>query len=248
MTSRRIFVVPDLQVPYHDARFVGAMAQAISDLKEKGDRVLTIGDEMDMQTISRWSAGTPTEYEKSIGRDRDTTVQVLRDLQVTDTLRSNHTDRLYTQIMRRSPGLLGLPELELENFLRLPELGITFHRKGWRLADGWIALHGDEAGLSQIAGTTSGNLTKKTGLSVINGHTHRLGMQPHTFSIDGQITRTLFGIEVGHAMDIRKALYAKTHNWQQGWCVLHITGKTVIPELMPVVNRRFRIMGKEYSW
>lgn len=244
----RIYVVPDLQVPFQDQRFVDTMAQAIADTKHADDRVLTIGDEMDMQTISRWSSGTPTEYEKSIGRDRDATVQVLRDLQVTDCLRSNHTDRLYTQVMRRSPGLLGLPELELQNFLRLPELGITFHKKGWRFADGWVALHGDEAGLSQIAGTTSGNLTKKTGLSTICGHTHRLGMQPHTHSIDGQVTRTLFGIEVGHAMDIKKALYAKTHNWQQGWCVLHINGKTVVPELMPVVNRRFRLMGVEYAW
>lgn len=246
--SHRIFVVPDLQVPYHDVRFVAAMAQAIADLRDEGDRVLTIGDEMDMQTISRWSAGTPTEYERSIARDRDATVQVLTDLGATDCLRSNHTDRLFNTVMRRAPGLLGLPELDLENFLRLPELGITLHRKGWKFADGWVALHGDEAGLSQIAGTTSGNLTKKTGLSTICGHTHRLGMQPHTFSIDGAVTRTLFGIEVGHAMDIRKALYAKTHNWQQGWCVLHIEGKTVIPELIPVVNRRFRVMGVEYAW
>jgi hypothetical protein len=244
----KMFVVPDLQVPFEDRAFVDAMCRAIDYFKQDGDRVLTIGDEMDMQTISRWSDGTPTSYERSIGRDRDRTVEVLRDLQVTDTLRSNHTDRLFNTVMRKAPGLMGLPELELEQFMRLPELGITFHKEGYRFAEGWAAFHGDESGLSQIAGQTARTLSAKTGLSVVIGHTHRLGMQPVTYSANGKVTRTLFGIEVGNAMDMRKALYAKTHNWLQGWAVMHIDGRTVVPELIPVVNRRFIVMGKEFSW
>ena len=108
----RAWIISDLQVPYHDRKAVDAVAQSISDLKGPNDIVLTIGDEMDMQTISRWSQGTALEWERSIGKDRDATVQVLRDLQVQHVIRSNHTDRLYNQIMRRLPGLLGLPEIE----------------------------------------------------------------------------------------------------------------------------------------
>ena len=245
---RRVWVVSDLQVPFHDARAVDALAQCIADLKQPDDIVLTIGDEMDFQTVSRWSAGTPLEYERSIGRDRDTTVQVLRDLQVQACIRSNHTDRLYHQVMRRLPGLLGLPELELQNFLRLPELGITFHNEAFRVAPGWVAMHGDEAGVSQVAGQTAAGLCKKVGMSVVCGHTHRMGLQPYTTSVNGRVTRTLWGFEVGHLMDMRKAKYAKTHNWQQGFGLLYVDGNTVTPHPVPITNRSFVVEGEQWSW
>lgn len=244
----RVWAISDLQVPYHDRRAVDAVAQAITDLKGDDDIVLTIGDEMDMQTISRWSQGTALEWERSIGRDRDATVQVLRDLQVQHVLRSNHTDRLFNSLMKRLPGMLGLPELELENFLRLPELGIVFHREAFHVAPGWVAMHGDEAGLSQIAGQTAQGLSKKVGLSVVCGHTHRLGLQPYTQSVNGRTTRTLYGFEVGNLMDMGKAKYAKTHNWQQGFGLLYVDGNRVYPQPIPIVGKSFVIEGVCYSW
>jgi len=244
----RAWIISDLQVPYHDRKAVDAVAQAISDLKGPNDIVLTIGDEMDMQTISRWSQGTALEWERSIGKDRDATVQVLRDLQVQHVIRSNHTDRLYNQIMRRLPGLLGLPEIELKNFLRLPELGITFHEDAFPFASGWVAMHGDEAGVSQIAGQTAQGLSKKVGLSVACGHTHRLGLQPYTQSVNGRATRVLYGFEVGNLMDMRKAKYAKTHNWQQGFGLVYIDGSRVTPCPVPIEKKSFIVEGEQYSW
>ena len=244
----RAWIISDLQVPYHDRKAVDAVAQAITDMKAANDIVVTIGDEMDMQTISRWSQGTALEWERSIGKDRDATVQVLRDLQVQHVIRSNHTDRLYNQIMRRLPGLLGLPEIELQNFLRLPELGITFHEDAFAFAPGWVAMHGDEAGVSQIAGQTAQGLSKKVGLSVVCGHTHRLGLQPYTQSVNGKATRVLYGFEVGNLMDMRKAKYAKTHNWQQGFGLLYIDGTRVTPCPVPIEKKSFIIEGEQYSW
>jgi hypothetical protein len=245
---RRIFVISDLQVPFHCKRSVEAVASMISDLKGPDDTVLTIGDEMDFQTISRWSQGTALEWERSIGKDRDATVQVLKDLQVEHVIRSNHTDRLYNQIMRRLPGLLGLPEIELKNFLRLPELGITFHEEAFPVAPGWVAMHGDEAGVSQVAGQTAQGLSKKVGLSVVCGHTHRLGLQPYTQSVNGKTTRTLYGFEVGNLMDMGKAKYAKTHNWQAGFGLLYVDGPRVTPVPIPIEKKSFVVEGVQYKW
>ena len=242
------FVIPDLQVPYHDQRFVDAMAQCIEDHRGQMRSVITIGDEQDFQTISRWAQGTALEWEKSIGKDRDTTVQILKDLQVTDCIRSNHVDRLWQQTAHRMPGLIGLPELEIENFWRLDEVGAAFHKKGYRFAPGWIALHGDEGGTSQNAGQTARQLAQKTGLSVICGHTHRFGMQPVTQSIHGKVTRVLYGVETGHAMQLTKAGYTKTHNWQQGWVAFMHDGNVTHPILMPVTNKSFTFLGKVYKW
>jgi hypothetical protein len=83
--------VSDLQIPFHDRVAVRNVAQFIT--KFKPHEVVTIGDEIDFNTISKWSEGTPESYEQTLGDDRDEAVQVLYDLQVTTSIRSNHTDR-----------------------------------------------------------------------------------------------------------------------------------------------------------
>lgn len=247
---RRIYVISDLQVPYHDRKAVDAVAQCIEDTKTKDDMVVSVGDEQDFQTISKYAQGTELEWERSIGRDRDLTYQVLKDLQIQHMSRSNHCDRLWISITRRLPGLLGAPELELENFLRLPELGITYHKKAFKMAPNTLLMHGDEAGVVQVAGSTSAGLVRRTGMNVVCGHTHRQGYQPITFAINGNLTRTLWGMEVGNLVDMRSPgmQYTKTHNWQQGWAVLYVDGQTVIPQPIPITNKSFVFEGVQYSW
>jgi hypothetical protein len=246
---RRVWIISDLQAPLHDRAAVSAVAQAISDLKGPDDVVATAGDEMDFTQIGRWSAQTPLEWSRTIGKDRDTTVQVLKDLQVNVCVRSNHTDRLYNSLMKRLPGLIGLPELELENFLRLPELGIHFSKAAYPIAPGWNLLHGDEAGVSQVAGQTAAGLVKKVGTSVVCGHTHRLGLQPYTTSVNGKVTRTLYGFEVGNLMALSAAKYTRgIANWQQGFGLLYVDGPRVTPVPIPIEKKSFVVEGVQYKW
>jgi hypothetical protein len=246
---RRVWIISDLQVPFHDRKAVDAVAQCIADMKGPDDLVATAGDEMDFQTISRWSQGTALEWERSIGKDRDATVQVLKDLQVQVCVRSNHTDRLFHGLMKRMPGLIGLPELELENFLRLGELGIHFSKAAYPIAPGWNLLHGDEAGVSQVAGQTAAGLVKKVGTSVACGHTHRLGLVPYTTSVNGRVTRTLFGFEVGNLMSLEAAKYTKgIANWQQGFGLLYVDGPRVTPVPIPIEKKSFVVEGVQYKW
>ena len=93
---KKIVIISDLQVPYHDVEATNAVAKFIKAYQP--DTVASCGDEMDMQTISKWSKGTELEYERSIGRDRDMTRQVLYDLTIEHMVRSNHTDRLLIQL------------------------------------------------------------------------------------------------------------------------------------------------------
>lgn len=242
-----IVIVPDLQVPYHHKPSINALAKFIKAVKPT---VVSAGDEMDMQTISRWSKGTPLEYERSIGRDRDETVRVLEQLQVKHIIRSNHTDRLFNTVMMRAPGLLGLPELNLTSFLRMDELGITYHKKPFALAPDWLLMHGDEGNVSQNAGSTALNLAKRTGKSVVCGHTHRAGLIHYTESYSGKPNRVLWGLEVGNMMDMRKASYLKAGmgNWQKAFGLLQVDGKQVVPSLVPVQeNGSFYALGKRWS-
>ena len=120
-----IVAISDLQCPYQDQRAVDAVADWIEEIKP--DEVLNVGDAIDLPQISRWTKGTEGEFTRDIGKHRDITVSVLKQLGTTGMVRSNHTDRILIALRTRLPGLLGLPELELENFLRLPELGVEYY-------------------------------------------------------------------------------------------------------------------------
>lgn len=241
-------IVPDLQVPFHDQRAVDALAKFIKAVKPHS--VASAGDEMDMQTISKWAQGTELEYQRSIGKDRDQTVRILEQLQVQHVIRSNHTDRLFNTIHLRAPGLLGLDELMLENFLRFNELGITYHRKPYQIAPNWLLMHGDEGNISQTAGQTALNLAKKTGQSIVCGHTHRAGLMHHNTGVSGKTTSSVWGMEVGNLMQATKASYLKggINNWQQAFGMLWTDGNKVTPQLVPIhKDGSFQALGKTWN-
>ena len=170
---KRIVVISDLQVPFHDERAVRNVAGFIR--RWRPDDVLCVGDELDFQTISRWSSGRD-EWSGTIGADRQRAQSVLFELGVTHIVRSNHTDRLYKALASRLPGLIGLPELEYENFMDFKTLGIKFHRKPYEITSDWIMVHGDEQAINHNAGLTALGAARRHGKSVVCGHTHRLGV------------------------------------------------------------------------
>lgn len=244
---KKIVVISDLQVPYHDERAVRNVASFIRRFKP--DQVITIGDEIDLPQISRWTEGTPGWFEQSLGADRDATVEILWDLQVTDMIRSNHTDRLYNVIMKKIPAFLALPELKFEKFMKLDELGIKFHRKPLEFAPDWIAIHGDEGSVKPTPGLTALDAARKHGKSVVCGHTHRAGQSAFTEASGGVLGRILRGVEVGNLMQFSKAGYMKgTGNWQQAFAVFYVDKKTVTNTIVHIEkDGSFVFEGKRYG-
>ena len=244
---KKIVVISDLQVPYHDERAVRNVASFIKRFKP--DQVITIGDEIDLPQISRWTEGTPGWFEQSLGADRDATVEILWDLQVTDMIRSNHTDRLYNVIMKKIPAFLALPELKFEKFMKLDELGIKFHRKPLEFAPDWIAIHGDEGSVKPTPGLTALDAARKHGKSVVCGHTHRAGQSAFTEASGGVLGRVLRGVEVGNLMQFSKAGYMKgTGNWQQAFAVFYVDKKDVTNTIVHIEkDGSFVFEGKRYG-
>jgi hypothetical protein len=244
---KKVVVVSDMQIPYHDPV---AIRNVVAFIKRfKPDQVITIGDEIDLPQISRWTEGTPGWFEQSLGSDRDATVEILWDLQVTDMIRSNHTDRLYNVIMKKIPAFLALPELKFEKFMKLDELGIKFHRKPLEFAPDWIAIHGDEGSVKPTPGLTALDAARKHGKSVVCGHTHRAGQSAFTEASGGVLGRILRGVEVGNLMQFSKAGYMKgTGNWQQAFAVFYVDKKTVTNTIVHIEkDGSFVFEGKRYG-
>lgn len=248
-------MLPDMQIPHHDVKAVDAVREFTLDYMP--DELYCVGDEADSSQVSRWSKGTADEWSGRLQADFDKVHEVMAGFRGVmgdkpiHVMRSNHNDRLETYCRKFSPALASLRDLTIEHQLGYDKLGITYHRKPWRFAPGWLMMHGDEGNMTQTAGGTALSLARKTGHSVVCGHTHKLGIQHENNGVNGQAYRNLFGIEVGHLMDMRKATYLKYGgaNWQQGLLLLDISDLgRVHPQLVPIIGRKFVVDGVTYDW
>lgn len=244
---KRIVIVSDLQVPYHDEVAVKNVAQFIK--KFKPDQVVTIGDEMDMQELGRWSEGKADWFAQTLDENRNLTVDILWELQVTDMIRSNHTDRLYNQISSKIPALGSLPELRFERFMKMDELGIKFWKEPMPIAPNWVAVHGDHTPIKPQGGLSALEGARRRGKNVISGHTHRAGRSSFTEASGGRVGRILHGVEVGHLMDTRQAHYTKgVMNWQQAFAIMYVDKKNVQVDLIYIEkDGTFVVSGKRYG-
>lgn len=248
MTIKRIVLVSDLQCPYHDEIAVRNLSRFIK--RWKPHRVASVGDEIDLPQLSKWERGLAGEFAGTLDRDRKITQDVLWKLQVTDIVRSNHSDRMYNSIKTRMPAFAALPELRFENWLGLKDLGITYWRDPMPIAPNWIVLHGDEGSVAQKGGLTALGLAIKHGKSVVCGHTHRGGLSGLTMASGGVLGHTLWGLEVGNLMSFKSARYLKggSGNWQQGFGLLYVDERKVTPVFVPI-NRdgSFTVEGRTYA-
>jgi len=246
VVTQVIPIISDIQYPLHDRKAVDVVATFVADL---GVPTVCIGDELDQTEISRWVRGSKLEYLGGLEKARDEIGPLLAALGVEHLTRSNHGNSRLESYLKNVPAIADFPELRYENFIGLDKYGITFHRQPYKVAPGWVAVHGDEGGMSQAAGGTALLHAKKWGKSVVCGHTHKLGLQHGHQGHSGRVLRELWGFEVGNLMDMTKASYLKGGygNWQQGIGVLVVDGKRVTPVPVPIRNGVLHFDGKRYK-
>ena len=239
---RRIVVLSDLQIPYHDPV---ALKKVISFIKwYRPNELWCVGDELDAPEPSRWNKGMAGEYAPTLQDSIDQTYNIMADFR--DALgrnkpfiiqRSNHTDRIQTYIRKYAPAFGSLESLKIEELLGYSSLGIQYLHRFKELLPGWVMAHGDEGRSVQVPGSTAMSLAKKLGKSVVCGHTHKLGLQHETTGLYGK-NRTVYGLEVGHLMDMQQASYLTSGiaNWQQGIGILVEKDRKVTPYAVPLVD------------
>ena len=244
---KRVVFVPDIQFPLHNRRQVNALGGFIRATKP--DDVIQCGDFADFTELGRWVRNTRGEYAGDIRSNVDGVKRIIEKLQIKKWRRGNHDERFDKYIEEHAPALRGWPGLSIEDGFDLKNLGCEYLRDIYEWAPGWVVAHGDEGPLSSIAGQTALKLAKRIGKSVVCGHGHRAGLSAETESFNGKPTRTLYGIETGHMMDLSQASYLKGQyaNWQSGFVVADVSNAAVQPYVISMsLTGSFIFEGK--SW
>jgi hypothetical protein len=231
--------------------------EAIVNLKKlvntfKFDLVLNVGDELDLNTISKYSQGRAESFQQTLNADRDLCKDILYDLKTDVVSRSNHGDRLFSAVSQ-IPGLMALPELQYEKFMGYDDLGIYFAKKPYEIpGTEFVLCHGDEGNLSRVGGSSALNIAKRWGRSVIAGHSHRMGYTCHSEAFNGRLERVLVGIEVGHTCNISKMRYLAKGgyyaNWQAGAVIMTIKrGNPSFEMIRFNTDGSFAALGKAFG-
>lgn len=248
-----IVVLADIQIPLHDPKYIKVMKGFVTAMRKSKSfdvEVGQIGDLMDMPEVGRWNKSAAGEYAGTFWSGVRTTRQILDELRFDWVRIGNHDERMELYIEKYAPALAGNgSEFTLESVLRIPDRPTVLHRKPFKMAPGWIAAHGHEGGLSQVAGRTAYGLAQRWNASVVCGHTHRAGTVSTTVGLPGH-RRRITGMEIGHGMLEKHATYIKSSapNWQRAFGVFVVEkGKTYDQLVMMNPDCSFMFDGKVWK-
>lgn len=236
--NRTVMVLPDLHAPDHDEVALGAWLNALDAVNP--DEVLIIGDFIDCKAPARWSKATAAEFANTLPGELEAGKQVLDQIRGTfngaiSFIPGNHEARINSYTKSYAPAVAGLVP-SLPELLGFEEYNVAYHPSTYDVAPGTRAIHGKL--LSSVLGGAGQSAFKERmrhGTSIVQGHSHRLGIGYDTQD------RTRFWMECGHLCDVDKAGYlefAGQANWQQGFGVLHVRDEQVFPSVHMISNGR----------
>lgn len=250
--AKLIIVLADLQVPLHDPAYIKVMHKFTKAMRASRQwrkvEVGQIGDLMDQPETGRWNKGAAGEYAGTFWSGVRTTRQII-DLFQFDWIKvGNHDRRVTDYITKYAPALGGDDsEWNLESLLEINKRKTKLHHQPFQMSPGWVAAHGDEGGMSPIAGRTAFGLTGRWDASVVCGHTHRAGTVSTTIGMGADNRRRITGMEIGHGMLEEHATYIKSGapNWQHAFGAFVVErGRTYDHLVMMTPDNEFAWDGK----
>ncbi len=221
----------DWHIPYHDKKSVELFLYVVKKLHPE---IITInGDMLDFYKLSRFTQDPSTPY--SLQSELDVGYNYLKRLRQDNPkatiyfIDGNHEYRLSKFLMDKAPELYGLrtanssqPVHSIDNLLRFGELNIKRISTGNKESYLWYGntlMLGHFNKVNKHSGYTARHLLEDKHMSLVQGHTHRLGSSYKTVRIGNNKHRVIVAYENGCLCGLNPE-YVLDPNWQQGFSVI----------------------------
>jgi UDP-2,3-diacylglucosamine pyrophosphatase LpxH len=236
-------VINDLHIPFQDDEAVELILKFGKNLHP--DKLFILGDFVDMYSISHFSrdpervTNLKPEFEQG-KRILDLIVNTINAKEVIFT-EGNHEDRL-RKFLWNNPVIHGL--ISMEDKLGVNDLGIKYYEygKNYIYKNKLIYTHGNK--VNKYSAYTAKNMMDDLGLSVISGHTHRLGTHYRTDYGGAKIAvenGCLCSISLAHDWFRKEVI-----DWQLGLSVIKWVEDRFNIHQICVPKDKFIIYGKFY--
>lgn len=243
---QRIIVVPDMHVPYHDARVWACILATIRSCKPS--TIVVIGDFADCYAVS--------SHPKGLDRKADFAAEIEAVNHELDALRraagpaarivfceGNHEDRITRYLQGNAPELGGLAGLRAPALLRVKKRGIEWipYRRDVRI--GKCSFTHD---LGRCGVNTARQSLLDFGGNVVVGHSHRGGV-----AYQGEARgASHFCLNVGWGGDVEAIDYhhrvRAMRDWQHGFGVVDQDSSGYSwAQFVPVISGRALIDGAQ---
>lgn len=246
-------VLGDLHIPDHDPKAVALAEKFIGEIKP--DAVILNGDILETKAVSKWPRNPAEEAVENLQREIDLTSDWLTRIcdlapQAKITyIEGNHEFRLKSYLYANAKALAHLRGVSMPELLGLPDLDIRYvHSKGAKWTDNYIRwgdlLIGHFDVTSKNAGAAALKLLDKYGISLIQGHTHKVA----SVHAKGLLSGLIGGWEIGCLCRLEPDFMAMA-NWSHGFAVVHkeVGGRYFQVEPVGIVDYRVRYGGKFYD-
>lgn len=234
--------VSDIQYPYHDPKVFHAALDFILDYKPT---VLVLnGDGFDFYDLSRFDKDPQRRFrlqEEIEGFKAEILAHLIGAAPKAKRYytEGNHELRLRKYLWHHAPELSSIKGLNVPELLELKKLGFTYLPTRQVLKFGHLRVMHSTL-VRQHSGMTARALVERHGVSVLHGHSHRLG---EFYKRDQR--GVLGGYEQGCLCDLNPE-YEDFPNWMHGWATFTVFPNDLFSvELVKVVNRSFYVYGGE---
>lgn len=236
MSDLKWMIGSDFHFPYQNDRYVKLWFAVMKWFKPHA--VDYAGDISDQDCYSRFNAGGTNEFLNMVKDAEETgklplvvenetqtkefytkTRQMLPNADIKAQL-GNHDIRVFDYADKKMPEIV--EQITPEALWDFKNLGIEYIHYNdvpmHRFGDIYVH-HGIAA--SKHAGESVRSDIDNLGVSLIRGHSHRMGSYYKTYELRDETVR---GYEIGHMADIKSPgmAYTQVHNWQPGFAIAHV--------------------------
>lgn len=226
----------DFHFPYQENRYVDLWFQVMDWFKP--DVVDYLGDVSDQDCYARFSDGRSNEFLNQI-KDAAITgilpIVIENEKQTRDfysltrgrlpnaeifSALGNHDIRVFDYADKKMRDLV--ESITPEALWDFKNLGMDYiyYSSLPKQRFGDIHVHHGVA-ISKHAGESVRADIDNFGVSIVRGHSHRMGAYFKSYELRDEVLR---GYEIGHSADIKSSgmSYTQVHNWQPGFAIAHI--------------------------
>ncbi len=220
ITTQNNLLLYDTHIPYHSIETLKTAISYARDAEING--IFLGGDIVDFYPLSRFNKDPKRSLKEELDLTRKFLSQLRElfpDAEIYFKL-GNHEDRLEKYLFSKTPELVGLDQLEIENLLNFGTLRIRKIQSQQVAKMGHLnVIHGHE----YLSGSTAVNIARNVLLkafdNIIQGHSHITSYYPAS-KIDHNIVA---GWSVGCACKLRPK-YRPLNNWNNGFAHVIIEG------------------------